>query len=168
VAQGWDDLYRKYQRIYDRMKSSESMKTIGEFAAEKIRTRTLTGYGVPETGASKQKLEPLSEKYIAARENFKGLSSNTRAGSSNLTRTGQMLDSIGVTQAGEGKATISVIGSRDDGKSNREIAKFQHDGIKRKKGGAVKRPFLRLSDAELKQIQNFIRKAITTLLKSGS
>lgn len=164
----WESFFQKYSKVYSSMKSAATMTKIGNFAADKIRVRTRTGYGVPKAGAEKEKLAALSESYIAAREKDDSLSSETRPGASNLTRTGQMLDSIEVVKASEGQAIISVSGSRDDGKTNREIAKFHRDGIKRKRGGPVKRIFLNLSGSEQKQVQGFIRRIITALLKSGT
>ncbi len=173
MAKGWDDFYRKYQRVYDKLQSADSMTEIGKFAAEKISTRTRLGYGVESTGGTKAKLEALTPEYIRSRKNFPGLSSETRATKSNLTRTGQLLDSVGVLSAGNGKASISALGTRDDGKTNRDIAKFQADGIMRKttkehSAGLVKRPFLNFSEAEVKQIQNFIRKIASQLLSGTS
>jgi hypothetical protein len=64
-----------------------------------IKKRTQLGYGVPSTGASNTKLKPLSEKYIIKRANS-DINENTTPKKSNLTFTGDMLNSIMGVQNG--------------------------------------------------------------------
>jgi len=67
-----------------------------------IKKRTQLGYGVPSEGAGNTKLKSLSAKYIIFRQKNKAgnLSSNTTPKRSNLTLTGDMLNSIVGVQNG--------------------------------------------------------------------
>ena len=85
-----------------------------------------------------------------------GLSPLTTPSKSNLTRSGQLLDSIAVQSAAQGHAEVGPTGMRDDGKSNADIAKWQEE-----KG----RPFNHLSNVEVKRIKETIQKDLRAEMK---
>lgn len=69
-------------------------RSLGDYLVTTIRDRTRAGYGVSVPRGTKKPLKPLSSKYINFRIKYKGLSSETTPGTSNLTLTGHMLDSL--------------------------------------------------------------------------
>ena len=81
----------------DQALNQTTLKETGDFLSNQIRVRTRTGRGVEENGAVPQSLVPLTPGYVNFRRNFTRLSSATSPRKSNLTLTGQMLDSIDYT-----------------------------------------------------------------------
>ena len=155
---------------------TQNMQRHADFTADLIRKRTRLGFGVDVAGGPRRKLKPLSESYKSTRRNeaffFKkqknsgeivtlraqiqgggkrhpDLSSRTQPGKSNLTFTNQMLESL------KGKATrsfefrVEPTGTRSDGKTNAEVAAFVESQGRR---------FLNLSNNELKQLQEILRR----------
>ena len=125
---------------------------------ERIRRRTRVGQGLAETkrGAKQQKLKGLSDKYKQKRkQNKTKLSSNTKPGKSNLTLTGQLLDSISSRVNGN-TMIIEMKEGRNDGAKNSDIIKGQS-----KQG----RDFFELSDKELRGLQNDIKKDLIKRIK---
>ncbi len=86
-----------------------------------------------------------------------GLSQFTSPKKSNLTRSGQLLDSI----AGKNPTTRTVhvgpTGQRDDGKTNQKIGEYVSD---------AGRPFNNLSEIELKRVSDYIRLAAKAAIRS--
>lgn len=163
----------------------ENMRKYGEQAAAMIKLRTRLGQGVESDGAEKGPLKPLSPAYIKMRQEQQdtaesdvltarfrsgkrglhvtkkqlhgkgGLSDQTSPGKSNLTRTGQMLNSESVTSVGEGEVFVGPKGSRDDGKKNEDIAAYvTYAG----------RPFNNLSKIEVKRVNDAIKKDMKKFL----
>lgn len=134
-----------------------------------VRRRTLLGFGVPRNGGSRERLKPLSQSYkdqrsgriiffrdkqgrvraVPANGNFRSrlkLSPKTTVSKSNLTLTGQLLDSLQARITGPGKGEIRPTGVRDDGLTNEEVANFVQE---------AGRVFLNLSNNEIKQLEIF-------------
>lgn len=184
MANEFDPFKKKIEDALNKFASADNMQKIGDLAAGIIKKRTRLGFGVETTGADRNKLKPLSEKYIEFRKNLKGiqrakkavraggkvslktkqrasknpkieLSSDTSASKSNLTLTGQMLDSLKATST-QGSVTIEASGNRKDGLSNKEIS-----GYVEEQG----RKFLDLAKADLKQIKNYLESLVDKLLK---
>jgi hypothetical protein len=128
--------------------SHANLKNIGDFASGLIRVRTRLGYGVDSEGGERQRLEPLTPRYILkrklARKSGK-LYEETSPTKSNLTFTGQMLNSIGVIKIAQNKVVIGPHGYRDDGLSNEEVANRV----------SKKRPFNFLTSKEEDQVSRF-------------
>jgi hypothetical protein len=162
------------KKVIGEVESKETMQELGDEMAERIRKRTRLGKGVSERGGAPKPLAPLSQSYkdfrkgkVAFAQSPYGhvypykpdrkpnLSSQTSANKSNLTFTGQMLDSIKTISAKVGSAIVSVSGRRKDGMSNKEVAEFV----------SVARPFLNLSKPELNALQKLIRQRIDRILK---
>lgn len=149
----------------------------GNKAAELVKNRTRLGYGVPKEGAPRELLAALEPSYVAQRKGevafFKTkdgelraykpksppvLSSATTPAKSNLTKTGQMLNNIGIEDVSTGRVSLEIKGDRTDSDlTNAEVAGFVSE----------KRPFFNLSNTELKQIallfESVLRKIISSL-----
>jgi hypothetical protein len=132
------------------------LREIGELAVSLIVKRTRLGYGVNRNGSKRFRLAALSEGYVKQRKKG-GLSSFTRPKKSNLTRTGQMLESVKVIKASRGVITIGPEGRRNDGKTNDDVAIWNAN----RKG----RSFIFISDNEYNQLRRAYRKAFGDLLK---
>lgn len=161
----WDKFLTKYKRAFEKMAEPVSMILIGEFAASKIRLRTRLGYGVAKPDGNNSPLAKLKQSTVDARKK-KNLFGDTRPGFSNLTETGQLLDSIKVVSVTKGEVSVGPEGARSDGKNNRDIGVYQTQGDSGR--GRAKRPFNNLSKAENRAVRNFIAKIVTRFLKSGS
>ena len=142
------EIKRAILRIVDKLREQKYISDLAKDAAEIIRKRTRLGFGVGSDGAPRHKLPALKPSYVRQRERFRRLSGNTRPGKSNLTRTGQLLDSLRGRYKSKGKGEVYVQSNRDDGKTNDEIA-FHVSG---------KRPFAHLSNSEINQLKNKVRK----------
>lgn len=161
-----DDL-RKFQQRFkvslNKLLNPSFLNQLGLEAKNIIYKRTKSGYGVKN--GIKSKLKPLSPAYILQRKgkvgfttkdgkevNFKIkkpiLGSFASAQRSNLTKSGQMLDSITFKVTKNG-VTVYIPDSKrsDTDKSNSEIAKLNQDNG---------RNFFELSDDEVTKIQRII------------
>lgn len=132
------------------------MKAIGAFMIEKIAVRTRLGYGVTDNLAEKSRLKGLSPKYIKFRKSYSLLSSLTTPKKSNLTKTGDMIDSIRIKDMRKGAIRIGPTGFDREGVSNSSKAYWQE---------RMGRVFLRLSASEVKQVRIFWLRQFSDLLK---
>lgn len=147
------------QKMIAELLTKPYMEQVGNFAASMVKTRTQLGYSVDKPGAPKKKFAPLKPSTIKQRKKLKkgqALNENTSPTKSNLTRTGQLLSSIGVEKVEDTVVTVSPRGTRNDGYTNEEIAKFAADGDPKR--DRAKRPFVSLSDIEVKRLKERIRK----------
>lgn len=130
----------------------QNFKKYIDKAAELIKKRTRLGYGVQGKDQPKTRLKELSEGYVKQRQKMRRdgeLSANTSAKKSNLTKTGQMLDSITGVTDGDAEGHIEFKGSRTDSDlSNADLAEINEKT----------RPFFTLSNLEIKQITDDLRK----------
>jgi hypothetical protein len=132
-----------------------SMRKIGEQAAAMIKLRSRLGHGVPADGQEKARFKPLAESTVKARQRG-ALHSETTPKRSNLTRSGQLLDSEGVTKVDAGKVSVGPSGQRSDGKTNEQVAQFVT---------AAGRAFNHLSKVELKRLQDEVKKLLRETIK---
>lgn len=163
------------------LNKKSTLNAIGKLIVRMITVRTRTGFGVARTGAARKRLAKLSKGYIEARKgkplfltntitkkvfsNRDGnkakyttamkLSGMTSASKSNLTQTGEMIDNLTHSVSGN---KISVSPSGRDAKQKAEWAE---DGSSNR----PQRPFLHLSNNELKQIRQFIQGEIGKALR---
>lgn len=135
--------------IKDALKQSNFQKFC-EQAADMIRLRTRLGFGVSRPGGAREKLTALSTGYVKRRAAARDLSPDTTPRRSNLTFTGQMLDSLDGRATGEGRGVVSPTGSRAGGLTNRKVAEYVSE----------ERPFLNLTDTETTRVTDAIRKSI--------
>lgn len=163
----------------DQILSPENMRKIGKQAADMIKLRTRLGFGAVKDGAEKEKLKPLTKTTIEQRKGniafFKSpstgkpipykpdsngakiqLSNQTSPSKSNLTRTGQLLDSEQVISASRANVAIGPKGGRNDGKTNEKVAQYVTD---------AGRPFNNLSKVEVKRLQDAIKKDLRDRIK---
>lgn len=151
-----DKLSKTVEKSLDRF----SMQDVGDFAASLIVKRTRLGYGVEENFGEKKKLAALSINYVKTRKRL-GVDGSTTAKKSNLTRTGQMLKSVKAKYKGKGTIIVSPTGTRSDGQSNIDIAKYNAER-------SPSRVFNRVSKLEFQQILRFYRKTFGDLVKKSS
>jgi len=149
-----DKITDKIQALLKDAKGPKVSRPLVEEAINLIVKRTRLGYGVKREFGTKEKLRRLSPKYIVTRSKSRRLDSTTSARKSNLTFTGQMLRSVQVIQAKDGKIVIGPKGYRDDGKQNEKIAGYQVD---------QGRAFMNVSKLEFQQLLRFYRLQFTDL-----
>jgi hypothetical protein len=163
-----------------------NMRKYGEQLAGMIRLRTRLGSGVSSPGADKEPLKPLAESTIQARKgkiafyeapNGKRipyprskshdpvkLSEFTTPSKSNLTRTGQLLDSHGVKSVSQGSVTIGPTGTRKpEGKivlTNQQVSKFVTEGG-RPYASPSRIEVKRINDQMKRDLRNFIKQRLT-------
>lgn len=160
-----DNIFSRLEGVVEETINQKAMRPLGEFIAELIRKRTRLGYGVDRDYGQKTKLKSLKASY----KKFRGyadeagfLSSNTSQGKSNLTLTGQLLDSYGIIKVSRSLVAIGPKGTRRNvgrlkgrGISNQQIALYQEE---------QGRIFNRLSELEFLQTVRFYRKNFGDLL----
>ena len=151
-----DKFASKIQRLLKEAKSQKVIEPVAEEMIKLIVKRTRLGYGVKKELGTRQLLKKLSPRYVAARARSRRLSSTTAPRKSNLTFTGQMLESVSVIKSQNGKIVIGPTGYRDDGKRNEKIAEHQAN---------QGRTFMNLSQLEFNQILRFYRLKFTDLRK---
>lgn len=152
------------QNIVSQRRLDPIVQLYAEEAANLIKTRTRRGYGVPADGAPAERLkalsrEPAGRSYVDFRKRTRSaLSSETSPGKSNLTYSGQMLDSLYARRRRIGNWSINLKSQRDDGKTNPQVARYAAIGG---------RPFLFLSKSELSVLGIAYRKRFSALVKKG-
>lgn len=138
-------------------------KRLGIMLVEQIKKRTRLGYGVDDGGRQK-KLPALSDGYVGTRTRLKdNLDQFTTPKRSNLTATGQLLNSVRSGRRGAlvieiaGGARNKGLDGRSSSLSNRTLA-----GYLEKKG----RKFFGLTTAEEAGLVREIKKVIIKALKA--
>ena len=154
--------------------SQAIVREAAEFARAKIVTRTRSGKGIGENGDAVA-LKPLSDSYKQQRagklafftdeegvvhpytpKRKPKLSTFASPGKSNLTFSGQMLDSLKVISATIGKAVIAPTGRRTGSKlSNKQVSDYVSE----------ERPYLGLTNAEKRGIQALISDLIRRVIR---
>lgn len=168
----FDAFKRAFKDAMETVSSAENMRKFGEQAAEMVRLRTRLGSGVEKEGANKRPLKRLSDSYKQVRrgkiafftrggkvipytpDRPPSLHSHTTPSKSNLTFTGQMLDSLDVTSARRGEVTVGPTGSRKGGLTNKEVAGYV----------SKERPFNNLSKVEQKRMSEIIADILRKLI----
>lgn len=155
---------------------SVRMQDYADYVVERIKIRTRLGYGVldGERGNPRVRLKPLSESYKLQRSGKLAFFTNkkkkkipykpsskprldptTSVSKSNLTKTGQLLESI--TSRVRGKQIILFMKeNRNDGVKNKDIVKYQSE---------QGRDFFELTDKEVKGLRNQIKRDLIKLIK---
>lgn len=126
-----------------------ALENLADFIIRMIRVRTRLGYGVEENEGSKKKLKSIKETTIEERKRLlkRGeLSSETTPSRSNLTRTGELLESITYKISKINFLTILIPNRKhkDSSATNAEIARYQEESG---------RTFFKLSSSEINQIK---------------
>ena len=157
MAKNFDKVMQKIKRelkqIESKSKDPSLLKPLGDKIVEKIKMRTRAGFGVAKPGGKQSKLAPLKKSYKDWRKKQK-LPPETAWNRSNLTLTGEMLDSI------KARIVRGKILPTFTGMNNRKKSKYAREGSKHR----AKRIFLNLSDNEKKFISKWYKKIITALV----
>ena len=159
MAKDLDPFKKAMQAALQAISSPTNMRKYGETAASMIKLRTRLGDGVPAEGAEKRRLKALAQSTREQRKELSRqgrLSSETTPGKSNLTRTGQLLDSEGVTRVSQGQVAVGPQGIRDDGLTNEEVARYVTD---------QGRPFNHLSRVEIKRLNDAVAKDLQGIIE---
>lgn len=141
---------------------TQSLQPLGEEAIRLIVKRTRLGFSVARDGVERERLRQLSPGWIKVRErNADILSGFTTVPRSNLTFTGQLIDSMQVIRIQQGRVIIGPQGYRTDrlsrGISNEQVANHVAAGG---------RPFNNLSRLEQQQLVRFYRRRFGDLLRN--
>ena len=128
----------------------DTIEDTGDEAANLIRKRTRLGYGVAEKGGTKKRLNNLTEKYAKRRKHLIN-NSLTTPKKSNLTQTGEMLDSLCAKKKSDN--TVEITFSSEEAMDK---ATWNTD-----KG----RPFNNLSKAEIRQLKQSLQDRLDKILK---
>lgn len=154
VKKDLNDFETRLAQALKKLASPEVMQQIGDKAKKLVYDRTVAGYGVQDNTDDikpKKKLIKLSKSYIRHRasKNVK-LHPRTTPSTSNLTLTGELLDSLKAIVS-TGKVTISVSGKRNE----------KIKGYVEEQG----RPFNNLDTQSFKQLQAFVADILKLLTK---
>ena len=143
----------KLKRLVDNVVDNELLNEIGKRTTKQVKDRTRKGFGVEEQLGPKTRLKPLTTKYKKRRAKLRKrgkLSSETSPNKSNLTKSGEMLDSTDYTIS---RDTVTVA---PKGRRNKEKASAQE------KAG---RTAYNISKSENKELLKFIENEITKDIK---
>ena len=137
--------------------SGEFLTKIGEFMVQRIQSVTRSGKSL----VTNSKLAPLAQSYIKQRQSMqksgKVGSDFFSPGRSNLTLTGQMLDSLDYkVDEQRGSVSVQASGIRSDGKDNSKIAQYVTD---------QGRPFLGLDETGQKRIEQLIQEELRRIFR---
>lgn len=135
-------------KYFKKLLDKKEYQVLAKLMAKIIKTRTRDGFGVKDN--RKKKLKALKKQTKIDRAHFPNLSSETSPGLSNLTRSGQLLDSIEGIGLNSG-CKVQIKNGRRDRSNNRDIIRGQE---------AMGRAFLELSGGE----KNIIAKAAKELM----
>lgn len=140
------------KKALEEIESKKSMDDLGKVLVEQIQLRTKLGKGVDKPEGKSKRFKPLKDSTKKARRNAarKGkLSGDTSPAKSNLTFSGDMIDSI-------------------NHKAKKKSVKLKVDEVYAK-FVAEDRPFMNLSKTQVKEtiekLQDDLVKLITKLLK---
>jgi hypothetical protein len=143
--------------ILTEIASTEFLDELGKQVVDMVRKRTQLGYGSKDS--IKVKLDALSKPYVASRKRMgkgKTLSGMTSPSKSNLTLTGDMLaDMTFNSKTGE-----LQIDFKSDFSKKKAI--YNTDGH----GNCPPRPFLDLTEQEIKRVTVIIQAKAIELIKS--
>ena len=150
-----DIAMKQISKSLDEFATKRKMGIWAREYARLIGKRTRLGKGVDENNSPQKSLKKLtSKKYIRQRFLDKkrgGLSAQTRPAKSNLTRTGELLNSLTGKGLGTRKATIYPVGKR-----NEKVTKWQED---------QGRTYLRLSRPEINKLTRQIGQELEKYIK---
>lgn len=139
--------------------SKAAMMKYGKMLLSFILSRTRSGSGVPSYGAQLEELKKLKPATKEERKRLKEkglLSSKTTPGKSNLTRTGQLLDSMSVVSVDRAHIVVGPTGERDDGNTNKQVGAWVTEGG---------RPFNMASDVDIRALNEAVRRDIRAAVK---
>src|SRR5690606_2199945 len=131
-------------KITRQVQDKAILQAIGELIVTRIRERVRSGRGAKTPGGNPSALKPLSENYIKQRARDPRLSSETSPATSNLTRYGDMLNSLNY-RIQNGKLIVTVEGE---------------DNLKKAIYTSVDRPWVNLTKADATAIRQLVEAMI--------
>jgi hypothetical protein len=161
------DLSKITEAIKESVFGRQQMKEFMQGLANDIKKRTRMGYGVGRDLGPKGKFLPLSKKYKKYRKEKASLSEFTKPTRSNLTLSGQLLDSLIADSSGTLKGEITIKDTRKPIKgqkktpTNNQLAEWHEEGA----GKLPKRPFMHVSIAEYDRLVQAMQKKLNAQLK---
>lgn len=173
-----DPLNKAIAKAFKEVTDQSHMEKYGKEAAAMIKKRTRLGYGVKDDGVNRDKLKKLADSTIESRGGIIGVSkktgkrtvrqnkkrpsklhTDTAPAKSNLTETGQLLDSLGIIGAAkQGEVSVGPSQStRNDGSglTNEDVGGFVT---------GAGRPFNNLSKVELKRINDMLKRELDRIV----
>lgn len=142
---------KQLNRILKRLESKKYLDAIGKAAVESVVERTQDrGRGVREPEGQERKLKRLAQLTRERRKRSKNLSSKTLFWRSNLTHTGQMLESIYYRVIGRSKIQIRLRGKKSQNKAQ-AVSKA--------------RPFMNLSKKQVRNLLTLYNNLVRKVLK---
>jgi len=155
------DVNRALRKIESSFKSISTAKVLGNQGKDIIFKRVKQGFGVTSQTSKKakrKKLKVLSPSYIRQRKR-NGVHGQFGSPSfSNLTNTGQMLDSIQVKTDRGGFTLLIPNSRRKDGKTNSDVAQFVTD---------QGRAFFNFTQAEARILEQTAQQIINKIVKTN-
>lgn len=152
-----DAIFKRINDSIGEAAKASTLEPLASFAIETIALRTRLGYGVNKQFGEKENLKGLTSKYVLQRKRSRFLSDLTAPKKSNLTFTGQLINSLAIISSKDGKVVIGPTGRRKEGNvTNAEVASYQAD---------QGRVFNKLSEAEYLQLLRFYRRTFGDLLR---
>lgn len=155
------DFKAQIKKIYESLITKEMKLEWAQKAADTIYKRTKAGQGLSSNkvsvgGNSLVKLKELSDPYKQYRSK-KVLGPFGAPKRSNLTFSGELLESIIAKMQGSDAVVVMDTGDHYSGVSVDELAKkVSDDG----------RPFFGLADVEVKVLENFVKRQIRDKIRS--
>lgn len=149
------DLQKKVEIALQAVLNKSTFDEIGKMTAQSIKTRTRLGKGVETTPGSLvplKALAPSTKERRTSKKKAGKLSSQTTPAKSNLTDTGEMLDSL------KYQSTDTEVRIYIDGSDNQKKAKDQAE---------QGRKFMNLSKSEVAEVVRFLQKKITDSFNKG-
>lgn len=167
-VKGLDKAVAKIKTICKDGISTKELRALAEESIVIVQRRARLGYGSPTTAGGQRFAFPgLSQSYVEFRSKGRGaewLSDTTTPRKSNVTFTGQMLESIKVVSLSAGKVSIAPTGTRSDPFSRRGLTNAQVASYLEQQG----RPFLNLTKPEVSQLVRFYRTRFGDLVKRST
>jgi hypothetical protein len=149
------DLKDKLDKALANVLNKETFDGIGKITSQSIKNRTRLGKGVSQSEGSLEQLKPLADstkKIRTSKKKSGKLSSQTAPAKSNLTETGQMLDSIKY-QSSATEVRIYIEGSDNQKKATDQA----NQG----------RKFMNLSKSEVNEVLRFLQNKIKDSFNKG-
>jgi hypothetical protein len=152
---GLDRISKLAQEAIDAATSKETLTSLGNALADKVKNRTRLGRGVKKDGAASHALPKLKEKTVVNRKRLKERGKLTGPGAtpakSGINRTGTTLESM------TSKVTQNSIEIKLDSSGERVTKELI--------GLSDEFTFMNLSKPEIKFAESFIENAINKVLK---
>lgn len=138
----------------------KELTQLARLAIKQIAKRTRAGFGVAEARGNAKRLKKLSSAYIEYRKRSSKLNTAlTSPGKSNLTFTGQLIDSLVVREVDVEKQKVFINANRrrrKGGTTNEEVAEFV---------AQQGRAFLNLSRNEVTKISRAYKNSLVNSVK---